>query len=125
MMAVWIWAILSDAFETRWTLIVAQALIGLVPATIMTVWTSHPTTTPLSAAYAGYFISAIPLCTAPLAMAWLSDLLPQDPEARTLIVGITLAAYWSITAWSQVLIWPSTEAPYCVYCFLALIERVY
>jgi hypothetical protein len=63
--AVWIWAILSDILHTRWALIVAQAVIGLIPAIIMSIWTSHPATVRLSAAYASYFISYICLGTAP------------------------------------------------------------
>lgn len=112
---VWIWALLSDFFETRWTLIIIQAVIGLIPCITMSIWTSHSTSTPLSAAYASYFISYISLGTAPLIIAWLSDLLPQDPEARSLIVGITIAGYYSVAAWSQVLVWPAREAPYYSY----------
>ncbi|KAI0479066.1 major facilitator superfamily transporter [Xylariaceae sp. FL0804] len=109
---VWVWAILSDVLQTRWTLIVAQALIGLVPCVAMSVWTSHPATTPVAVAYASYFISFLCLGTAPLIMSWLSDLLPQDPEARTLIVGVAIASYYAVSAWSQVLIWPASQAPY-------------
>ncbi|KAI1406384.1 putative allantoate permease [Hypoxylon fuscum] len=112
---VWIWAILSDLLRTRWTLIVAQAVIGLVPCIAMSIWTSHPDTTSLATAYASYFISYVTLGTAPLIMAWLSDLLPQDPEARTLIVGIAIATYYAISAWSQVLVWPAVQAPYYKY----------
>ena len=41
--------------------------------------------------------------------------LPQDPEARTLIVGYAIAGYYAISAWSQVLVWPTVEAPYCQF----------
>lgn len=110
---VWIWAILSDMLQTRWTLLVAQAVIGLIPAITMSIWTRHPDSTPLTAAYASYFISYLCLGTAPLIMSWLSDLLPQDPEARTLILGYAIAGVYAIIAWSQVLVWPASEAPYC------------
>lgn len=60
---VWIWAILSDYLHTRWILIIAQAAIGIIPNTIMSVWTSHPKSVPLSAAYASYFISYTTLGT--------------------------------------------------------------
>lgn len=40
----------------------------------MSVWTTHPDTTPVAAAYASYFISYMCLGTAPLIFAWLSDL---------------------------------------------------
>ncbi|KAI6080824.1 putative allantoate permease [Hypoxylon rubiginosum] len=112
---VWIWAILSDLLKTRWSLIVAQAVIGLVPCIAMSIWTSHPNSTPLATAYASYFISYLTLGTAPLIMAWVSDLLPQDPEARTLIVGVAIASYYAISAWSQVLVWPAVQAPYYKY----------
>ena len=109
---VWFWAILSDLLRTRWTLIVAQAVLGIIPAIAMSIWTSHPDTTPLPTAYAGYFLSYLSMGTAPLIMSWLSDILPQDPEARTLIFGCAVAGYYAVSAWSQVLVWPASEAPY-------------
>ncbi|EHY56776.1 MFS transporter PfmaC [Exophiala dermatitidis] len=112
---VWIWAFLSDILRTRWTLIVVQGLIGIMTCIIMSIWTSHPNSVSLSAAYASYFLSYITLGTAPLIFAWLSDLMPQDPEARTLIVGVAVAFYYAISAWSQVLTWPASQAPYYKY----------
>jgi len=108
---VWIWALLSDWLKTRWTLIVLQAVIGLIPCIIMSIWTTHSASTPLSAAYASYFVSYMALGTAPLIFSWLSDLIPQDPEARSLIVGVAVAGYYAISAWSQVLVWPASQAP--------------
>ncbi|KAJ5194657.1 uncharacterized protein N7498_008095 [Penicillium cinerascens] len=112
---VWIWALLSDFLRTRWTLIVLQAVIGIVPCIIMSIWTSHPESVALSAAYASYFISFVCLGTAPLIFAWLSDLIPQDPEARSLVLGVSVAGYYAISAWSQVLVWPASQAPYYKY----------
>ncbi|KAK5952411.1 hypothetical protein OHC33_006454 [Knufia fluminis] len=112
---VWIWALLSDFLRTRWTLIVAQACIGLIPAIAMSIWTSHPGSVGLSTAYASYFINYLCLGTAPLIFSWLSDLIPQDPEARSLIVGVAVAGYYAVSAWSQVLVWPATQAPYYKY----------
>ncbi|THX30561.1 major facilitator superfamily transporter [Aureobasidium pullulans] len=109
---VWIWAILSDTLRTRWTLIITQSLIGLIPAITMTLWTSNPSSVPVSAAYAAYFISYLSLGTAPLIFSWLSELIPQDPEARSLIVGTSVAGYYAVSAWSGILIWPASEAPY-------------
>ncbi|KAK4198749.1 putative transporter [Triangularia verruculosa] len=114
---VWIWAILSDVFQTRWTLVVAQAAIGLIPCIIMSVWTSHPDTTPLSSAYASYLMTYLSLGTAPLVMSWLSELLPQDSEARTLIIGYSIAGVYAVLSWSQVLIWPASQAPYYAYAW--------
>ncbi|KAJ1325889.1 MFS transporter ACS family pantothenate transporter [Microdochium nivale] len=108
---VWIWAILSDLFRTRWTLIVAQGLLGVLVCVMMTVWTQKPGSSPLSLAYAGYFLAYIPLGTAPLIFAWLSDILPKDPEARSLITGFAVALYYGVSSWSQILVWPAVEAP--------------
>ncbi|TVY84691.1 putative transporter SEO1 [Lachnellula suecica] len=112
---VWIWALLSDYLQTRWTLIVAQAVIGIIPCIIMSIWTSHPASVALSAVYASYFICFLTLGTAPLIFSWLSDLIPQDPEARSLIVGVAVAGYYAVSAWSQVLVWPAVQAPYYKY----------
>ncbi|KAF6830192.1 pantothenate transporter [Colletotrichum plurivorum] len=114
---VWVWAILSDLLMTRWTLIIVQAVIGLAVCIAMSVWSTHPTTTPLGTAYASFFIIFTAMGTAPLIFAWLADLLPQDPEARTLIVGVSIAGYYAISAWSQVLVWPATQAPYYKYAW--------
>lgn len=112
-------------------LTISLAVIAIMVGIIMSVWTAHPQSTPLSAAYAAYFIQRIALGTAPLIWAWLSDLSvlccslsmasqlkrhnrsPTDPEGRTLIVGASIAGYYSISAWSQVLLWPASQAPYC------------
>lgn len=107
----------------------------------MTIWTTHPDTTSLATAYAGYFLCFLSLGTAPLLFAWLADMyvfipsifflllvdrvadeypshsLPQDAEARTLIVGFSVAAYYGVSAWSQVLVWPASQAPYCESIF--------
>jgi MFS family permease len=112
---VWIWALLSDFLESRWTLIVTQAVIGIVTCIVMSIWTSHPDSVDLSAAYASYFIAFTCLGTAPLIFSWLSDLIPQDPEARALVVGVSVAAYYAISSWSQVLTWPASQAPHYKY----------
>lgn len=41
--------------------------------------------------------------------------IPQDPDSRSLIVGVCIAFYYSIGAWSQVLVWPASQAPYYKY----------
>ena len=54
---VWFWALLSDFLRTRRTLIVTHGLIGIASSVTMSIWTSKSKSTPLSAAYAGYFIN--------------------------------------------------------------------
>jgi hypothetical protein len=71
---VWVWAIISDHFQIRWQLIIAQAAIALVPLITMSVWTRHPGTVSLAAPYASYFINFMVLGTAPLIFSWLADL---------------------------------------------------
>ncbi len=112
---VWIWALLSDFFRTRWILIIIQALVAMICAIVMSIWTASPASLDVSAAYACYFITYMCLGTAPLIFSWLSDLVPEDPEARSLIVGVAIASYYAITAWSQVLVWPASQAPYYKY----------
>ncbi|KAJ7104469.1 major facilitator superfamily domain-containing protein [Mycena belliarum] len=107
---VWIWALLSDVLHTRHWLIIAQAAIGLIPCIIMSVWS-----VPLSAKYFSYFISYIVLGTAPLIFAWVSDIIPHDPEQRSLVVGVAIAMYYAVSAWSQVLVWPAKQAPHYKY----------
>ena len=109
---VWVWALLSDYFRTRWTLIVAQAVLGLIPCIIMSFWTSNPNSMSMSATYVSYFIMYMCQGTSPLIFSWLSDLVPRDSEARTLMVGAAVATYYAISAWAQIFLWPASEAPY-------------
>ncbi|KAL0575099.1 hypothetical protein V5O48_006875 [Marasmius crinis-equi] len=104
---VWIWAFASDYFKNRHWLIVIQAVIGLVPCVIMSIWN-----VPLGAKYFSYFFSYLCLGTGPIIIAWVSDMLPQDSEQRALVVDVTIAVYYAIGAWSQVLIWPAKQAPH-------------
>ena len=71
---VWVWAIISDHFQIRWQLIIAQASIALGPLITMSVWTRHPDSVSLAAPYASYFINFTVLGTAPLIFSWLADL---------------------------------------------------
>lgn len=47
-------------------------------------------------------------------MADVYPSIPQDPEARALIVGSAIAADYAIAAWSNVLMWPAKQAPHCM-----------
>lgn len=104
---VWVWAYISDVCQTRWLVVVAQAIIGIIPCIIMSIWT-----VPLSAKYFAYFCTYISLATAPPIFAWMSDLSPHDAEQRAFILGFTIAFYYAVSAWSNVLIWPAGEAPH-------------
>jgi hypothetical protein len=35
---VWSWAFVSDYFQTRWLVVMAQAVIGFIPSIILAVW---------------------------------------------------------------------------------------
>lgn len=39
--------------------------------------------------------------------------IPHDPEARALIVGVSITADYAISAWSNPLMWSASEAPLC------------
>jgi hypothetical protein len=39
--------------------------------------------------------------------------LPQDPDVRSLVVGVAITADYAIQAWSNKLMWPASHAPYC------------
>ncbi|PVH89835.1 allantoate permease [Cadophora sp. DSE1049] len=112
---VWMWAMLSDFFVNRWLFIIAQCLIGLIPCIIMSIWTSNPDKVALSAAYASYFMTYTVLGMGPLQWSYMSDILAKDPEARSLIIGVSISLYYGISSWSQVLVWPAVQAPFYKY----------
>jgi len=35
---VWCWAFVSDYFQTRWLVVMAQAVIGFIPSIILAIW---------------------------------------------------------------------------------------
>ncbi|KAK7419051.1 hypothetical protein QQX98_003553 [Neonectria punicea] len=108
----WVWCILSDFLQVRWQLIITQSLIGAIPGIIMTIWTRHPDTVPLAAAYASYFITYGVQASGIILLAWFTDMYPQDPEVRSLVVGISVVAIYAVDAGSNVHVWPTTHAPY-------------
>ncbi|KAH6889626.1 major facilitator superfamily domain-containing protein [Thelonectria olida] len=109
---IWFWCILSDLLQVRWQLIVLQSAIGAIPGIIMTIWTRHPNSVPIAAAYASYFITYAVQASGLILLAWFTDMFPQDPEARALIVGIAVVAIYAVDAGSTVKVWPATQAPY-------------
>lgn len=72
-------------------LILYEALIAIMVGIIMSVWTTNPSGTPLSAAYAAFFMQRIALGTAPLIWSWLSDLLVMMQKPLFFLVFNRLA----------------------------------
>ncbi|KAK4688214.1 MFS transporter, ACS family, pantothenate transporter, partial [Tremellales sp. Uapishka_1] len=104
---VWGWSFISDYFQTRWLVVMAQAFIGLIPSIILSVWDVSN-----GAKYFSFFATYLSLATAPPIFAWLSDLSPHDAEQRAFILGWAIAFYYAMGAWSNILIWPASEAPH-------------
>lgn len=107
---VWIAAYCSDVFRTRWTVLLAICLIGIPSCIIMTVWN-----VPTSAKYYAYFILYMLQSHGPPLWAWLSDMCPTDAEQRALTLGVCISAYYAINAWSNILIFPTKQAPHYKY----------
>ncbi|KAK4209210.1 major facilitator superfamily domain-containing protein [Rhypophila decipiens] len=108
----WVWGTISDVFQIRWQLLAFESLVAAIPGIIMTIWTRQPLTTPLSAAYASYFISFMCGGGSVLLLSWASDLLPDDPDSRSFIVSICVTGIYSIQTGAQVGMWPAKDAPY-------------
>lgn len=105
---VWVCGWISDRLQTRYLVVLAQAVIGLIPAIIMSVWNVSDAAKYTSCAYRPSadqlrpltpptdFLSFTVLCTAPPIFAWLSDLLPHDAEVRAFTLGWAIAVYYAI-----------------------------
>lgn len=104
---VWLAAYCSDVFRTRWAVLLAICIIGIPSCVIMTVWN-----VPNSAKYYAYFILYMLQSHGPPLWAWLSDMCPTDAEQRALTLGICITGYYAINAWSNVLIFPTKQAPH-------------
>ncbi|KAF7557695.1 hypothetical protein G7Z17_g397 [Cylindrodendrum hubeiense] len=87
-------------------------VIGIIPAAIMTTWTRHPDSLPLAAAYASYFITYAIQASGIILLAWFTDMYPQEPELRSLVVGLAVVAIYAVDAGSSVSVWPALDAPY-------------
>ncbi|KAG7109192.1 MFS transporter PfmaC like protein [Verticillium longisporum] len=108
----WFWCSLSDMLESRWTILIVQCVIALIPAVTMTTWTWNSENVPLNAAYASFFIANTCLAGGNIFMAWLAELLPHEPEARSLIIGASVTAIYALAAGIMILMWPASKAPY-------------
>lgn len=104
---VWVYSFLSDYFQTRWLIVLIQAVWGIIPCIILSVWN-----VPLGAKYFSYFATYLSLATAPPIFSWMSDLCPYDAEQRAFIVGAAITMYYAVGAWSNVLIWPANQVPH-------------
>nr|XP_018259887.1 uncharacterized protein I303_07959 [Kwoniella dejecticola CBS 10117]OBR82045.1 hypothetical protein I303_07959 [Kwoniella dejecticola CBS 10117] len=104
---VWGWGWASDFFQNRWAIILAQAVLGLIPGIIMSVWN-----VPIGAKYFSYFLSFSFIATSPPLFAWLSDMTPHDSEMRAFVIGCCTATWYAVNSWANVLIWPAKEAPH-------------
>ncbi|BEI88838.1 uncharacterized protein CcaverHIS019_0202000 [Cutaneotrichosporon cavernicola] len=107
---VWIAAYCSDVFRTRWAVLLAICVVGIPSCIIMTVWN-----VPNSAKYYAYFILYMLQSHGPPLWAWLSDMLPTHAEQRALTLGVCITAYYAINAWSNILIFPTKQAPHYRY----------
>jgi len=58
------------------------------------------------------FATYLSLATAPPIFAWMSDLSPHDAEQRAFVLGFSIAFYYAVGAWSNVLIWPASQVPH-------------
>lgn len=104
---VWVCGWISDRLGTRHMVVFIQAIVGLIPAIIMSIWNvsdaaKYASCKPKRASGAMAadaledFLSFTVLCTAPPIFSWLSDLLPHDAEVRAFILGWAIALYYAI-----------------------------
>ncbi|WWD20560.1 hypothetical protein CI109_105036 [Kwoniella shandongensis] len=104
---VWGWGYLSDLLRSRWIVIMAQVVLGLIPGIIMSIWD-----VPIGAKYFSYFLCFTFISTSPPLFAWLSDMTPHDAEQRAFIIGCCTAGWYAVNSWANVLIWPASKAPH-------------
>ncbi|GFZ44834.1 hypothetical protein JCM24511_02560 [Saitozyma sp. JCM 24511] len=98
---------ISDMFQTRWLILLGLAIVGFPPLVILCVWN-----VPVGALYYAYFMLYVLQTASPLVWAWMSDMLPRDPEQRSMIIGVCIALYYATNAWANPLIYPASEAPH-------------
>ncbi|CRK14019.1 hypothetical protein BN1708_011022, partial [Verticillium longisporum] len=100
--------LLDGSGQPLWTVREVNALpIGAAAVQVVT------RNVPLDATNASSFIANTCLAGGNIFMAWLAELLPHEPEVRSLIIGASITAVYAAAAGVMILVWPACKAQYC------------
>nr|XP_031857959.1 uncharacterized protein CI109_006671 [Kwoniella shandongensis]KAA5525031.1 hypothetical protein CI109_006671 [Kwoniella shandongensis] len=105
-----LWAGLSDAFDTRWPLIVVSGLFGVFGSIVLTIWNVS-----FGLHFAGHILIFATIGGSALILTWVSEVAGGDAEARILIVAILNTFAYVLNAALPFVMYPSKQAPHYKY----------
>lgn len=98
---------LGDWKGWRWPIFVGSGIVHATACAILTGWpSSHPTI------MFAYFLTYATNAGGPAIIAWLAELLRTEPEARAIIIGMTVTIVYVGHATIPLGAWKATDAPY-------------
>lgn len=98
---------LGDWKGWRWPIFVGSGIIHAIACAILTGWpNSHGTI------MFAYFLTYATNAGGPAIIAWLAELLRTEPEARAIIIGMTVTIVYVGHATIPLGAWKATDAPY-------------
>ncbi|KAK8079357.1 hypothetical protein PG997_007175 [Apiospora hydei] len=97
---------LGDYKGWRWQICVVSGLVHIVACAILASWpTSH------GVIMFAYFLTYATSAGGPAIIAWLAELLRAEPEARSIIVGLTVTVVYVGHATIPLGVWKVTDSP--------------
>lgn len=91
----------------RWPIFVGSGLVHIIACAILTGWpSSHPTI------MFAYFLTYATNAGGPALIAWLAELLRLEPEARAIIIGMSVTIVYVGHATIPLAAWKATDAPH-------------
>ncbi|KAJ4407990.1 hypothetical protein N0V91_003656 [Didymella pomorum] len=98
---------LGDWKGWRWPIFVGSGLVHIVACGILTGWpSSHPTI------MFAYFLTYATNAGGPALIAWLAELLRLEPEARAIIIGLSVTIVYVGHATIPLGAWKAVDAPH-------------
>lgn len=99
--------LLGDWKGWRWPIFAVSGLVHMIACSILTAWPSSHTTI-----MAAYFLTYATNAGGPALMAWLAELLRVEPEARAIIVGLSVTVVYVGHATIPLGAWRAVDAPH-------------
>jgi len=98
---------LGDWKGWRWPIFVGSGLVHIVACGVLTGWpSSHPTI------MFAYFLTYATNAGGPALIAWLAELLRLEPEARAIIIGVSVTIVYVGHATIPLGAWKAVDAPH-------------
>lgn len=120
-----VFSILSDILKKRVPFICGYAFLGALGSLILLICEKQNSGN-TKAKFAGWFILSSEMGFVTLLLTYLTEVLNNSAEQRTITIGITQAVGFAFQAWVPLLIYPANQAPHykvgyqCAFAFFCV-----